>query len=211
MQIHEITNKQLDEGVMDFAKSAAGALGRGAAAVGRGASAVASPFKAIKGAYQQGAGTSNIQLIANKAAQIWNQYTKNLQATTPDPARYATLYRQALLAFVQKNFLGGQSINTAINKQEIIQIVDAISTNPQQATRLFPKLVQTALASQQDTTSANSLVKIISTNPPVIQYRTANYALNQQGEWANQTTGKVPDESFGYFLDQEARKAGVSI
>jgi hypothetical protein len=211
MQIHEITNKQIDEGLMDFAKSAAGALGRGVAAVGRGANAIASPFTAVKGAYQQGAGTSNAQLIATKAAKVWEQYVANLKATTPDPARFATLYRQALLAFVQKNFLGGQPLNTAINKQELTQIVDAISANPQQATQLFPKLVQTALASQQNINATSPLIKIISTNPPVIQYRTANYALNQQGEWANQTTKKVPDESFQAFLDQEARKAGVSI
>jgi hypothetical protein len=45
----------------------------------------------------------------------------------------------------------------------------------------------------------------------VIQYRGANYALNQGGDWANQTTSKVPDESFQAFLDSEARKAGVSL
>lgn len=211
MQIHEITNKQLDEGLLDFAKSAAGAVGRGVGALGRAGSTVAKPFKAIKGAYQQGAGTSNVQLIANKAAKAWDNYTKNLQASTPDPQRYTVLYRQALLAFIQKNFLGGQALNNVINRQEITQIVDAMTANPQQATQLFPKLVQTSLASQPDVTNVNSLVKIMSTSPPVIQYRSANYALNQTGDWANQTTGKVPDESFQAFLDQEARKAGVSI
>ena len=211
MQIHEITKSQLDEGLLDLAKGAAGAIGRGAAAVGRAGSAVASPFKAIKGAYQQGAGTSNTQLIANKAAGVWNKYAQTLKASTPDPARYATLYRQTLMSFVQKNLLGGQPITSAVNKQEITQLIDAIvaaAANPQQVTQLFSKLVQQASVSQQDVTSS-ALVKVVSTNPTVIQYRTVDYAQNANGDWANQKTNKVPDESFQAFLDTEARRAGA--
>jgi hypothetical protein len=36
-----------------------------------------------------------------------------------------------------------------------------------------------------------------------------NYAQNQEGNWANQQTGRVPDESFQAFLDQEVAKAGA--
>jgi len=63
--------------------------------------------------------------------------------------------------------------------------------------------------SQQDISRGVALAKIISTNPPVIQYRNINYAPNQQGDWANQQTGRVPDESFQAFLDQEAARAGA--
>ena len=114
---------------------------------------------------------------------------------------------------VQKNLLKGLPINSAINKLEINQLIDAIAdaeSNPTQVAELFPKLVQQSALSSQDVAQP-TLVKIVSTSPPVIQYRGANYALNQSGDWANQTTGKTPDESFQAFLDSEARKAGVSI
>jgi len=213
MQIHEITqkkNNQVDEGIMDLAKSAAGAVGRGVAAVGRAGNAVASPFKAVKGAYQAGAGTNAISLISKKASTAWNQYAETLKAVTPDPARYATLYTQALEAFVQKNLLSGQAINTAINQREIRQIIDQISAasaNPQQVTQLFPKLVQQAAASQQNINADSA--RVISTNPPLINYKNIDYAQNNNGDWANQKTSRVPDESFQAFLDQEFAKAGV--
>jgi hypothetical protein len=217
MQIHEITIKQLDEGLMDLAKGAAGAVGRGVSAVKSAGSAVANPFSAIKGAYTDardaGAAAASVKAVADKATNVWLKYANELKAANPDPARYATLYRQSLAAFVQKNLLKGQSINSAINKLEINQLIDAISdaeAKPQQVAQLFPKLVQQSALSSQDVAQP-TLVKIVSTSPPVIQYRGANYALNQGGDWANQTTSKVPDESFQAFLDSEARKAGVSL
>jgi hypothetical protein len=200
MQIHEITNTQLDEGLLDLAKKAAGGI-KGA----------------VQGYQTARAGRQSAQssaAVSKKAIAAWDQYARNLKAITPDPARYNTLYQQALTAFVQKNLLAGQNINSAINRQEITQLITQITDandNPQQVAALIPKLVQQAALSQQDVTTTNPLVKIISTNPPVIQYRTITYAMNQQGEWANQTTGKVPDESFGKFLDQEANRAGVAI
>ena len=124
------------------------------------------------------------------------------------------MYQQALTAFVQKNLLAGQSINSAINKQEITQLITQITAakdNPQQVATLIPKLVQQASVSQQDTTrqGLSSLVKVLSTNPAVIQYRTISYAQNSQGDWADQRTGNVPDETMQRFLDQEARLAGA--
>jgi hypothetical protein len=201
MQIHEITNTRVDEGLLDLAKKAAGGI--------KGAVQGYQTARADRRTAQSSAA------VSKKAIAAWDQYARNLKAITPDPARYNTVYQQALTAFVQKNLLAGQNINSAINKQEITQLITQITAandNPQQVATLIPKLVQQAAVSQQDvTTATNPLVKIISINPPVIQYRTISYALNQQGEWANQTTGKVPDESFGKFLDQEARNAGVSI
>jgi hypothetical protein len=197
MQIHEITQPRLDE-----------ALG-----------AAGSFFSGLTGGLtdrlmDKTPGQPNVAAMNKKITKVWTDYAQQLKAATPDPARYDTLYQQTLTAFVQKNLLGGQPINSAINKQEINQMISAIVSakdDQQQFATLMPKLIQQTLLSQQDVTTTNPLVKIISTNPPVIQYRTASYALNQQGEWANQTTGKVPDESFGKFLDQEARNAGVSI
>lgn len=210
MQIHEITQQKIDEAI-------GSALGGFAGKIAAGAGALAQKFNptaGFKAAYNQPVRTQQTAKLGKKVADIWANYVVQLKTATPDPARYTTMYQQALTAFVQKNLLAGQSINGAINKQEITQLITQITAakdDPQQVATLIPKLVQQASVSQQDATATDPLIKIISTNPPVIQYRTISYALNQQGEWANQTTGKVPDESFGKFLDQEAKKAGVSI
>jgi len=209
MQIHEITQTLLDEGLGSFLGKAAGGISNFANKV----TGAISPAGDFKNAYANKQKTQQTAMLGKKVAQIWTNYVEQLKATTPDPARYATMYQQALTAFVQKNLLGGQSINNAINKQEITQLISQISTakdNPQQVATLIPKLVQQASVSQQDVQRGQTLTKVISTEPAVIQYRNINYAVNDNGQWANQVTGKVPDESFQAFLDQELNKAGGS-
>jgi hypothetical protein len=203
MQIHEITIKQLDEGLLDNLGSA----------YNKAKGAVTGAVQGYQQSKTDRATANALKAVSDKSIKVWQQYAKNLKAANPDPVRYATLYRQSLAAFVQKNLLKGLPINSAINKLEINQLIDAIAdaeSNPTQVAQLFPKLVQQSALSSQDVAQP-TLVKIVSTSPPVIQYRGANYALNQSGDWANQTTGKTPDESFQAFLDSEARKAGVSI
>ena len=200
MQIHEITQSQLDEALLDLAKRAAGGV-RGA----------------VQGFQQSRQDRQTAQAsaaVAKKAIAAWDRYARNLKAQTPDPKRYQQLYQQALSAFVQKNLLANQPIDSAINKREIVELINAITAaeaNPQQVATLMGKLVQQAALSQQDISRGVVAIKVVSTNPPVIQYRNINYAINQQGQWANQTTGRVPDESFQQFLDSEAAKAGVAI
>lgn len=206
MQIHEITQQHLHEDLRGIAQGVAGAFDRARGAVSG----------AVQG-YQQSKQSretaKSLQAVTDKAVKVWQQYASNLRAATPDPARYATLYKQALTAFVQKNLLKNQPISSSINKLELTQLIDAIvdvESNPREVARLFSQLVQQSALSAQDV-NQTTLVKVVSTSPPVIQYRGINYAINQSGEWANQTTSKVPDESFQAFLDSEARKAGVSI
>ena len=208
MQIHEITESQINEGLGNFLGNVAGKVAAGANKLGQ----AISPSGDFKNAYGNQQRTQQTAMLGKKVAQIWANYVQQLKATTPDPARYDTMYQQALTAFVQKNLLGGQSINTAINKQEITQLISQISTakdNPQQVATLISKLVQQASVSQQDINSG-TLTKVISTDPAVIQYRGVTYIINDGGQWANQTTGKVPDESFQAFMDQELTKAGGS-
>jgi hypothetical protein len=207
MQIHEITKSKIDEGVGSFLGNLAGKIAAGAQKVGQ---AIA-PVGAAKAAYAGAVRPQQTAMLGKKVAQIWSNYTQQLKAATPDPARYNTMYQQALAAFVQKNLLAGQPIASAMNKQEINQLIaqtTAVKDNAQQVAALIGKLVQQAAVSQQDTTVA-SLVKVISTNPTVLQYRGVDYAQNANGDWANQKTQKVPDESFQAFLDAEARRAGA--
>jgi hypothetical protein len=198
MRIREIANHNMSEGVLDTLKAAT-TWGSG------------ETWGQAKSRVQTG---TAMQTLLKKAVPAWDSYAKNLKSMTPDPARYKQLYQQSLAAFVQKNLLAGQSISSAINKQEITQLITQITAaedNPQQVASLFGQLVKQAAMSQQDATrqGLSSLVKVLSTNPAVIQYRTVSYAQNSQGDWADQRTGNVPDEAMQRFLDQEARLAGA--
>jgi hypothetical protein len=192
MQIHELTQQRLDEqGILQGIKSAA---------------------QGYQQAKQDRATQQGIQNVSDRATKAWTQYAKQLKATNPDPARYAELYKQALMAFVQKNLLKGQPIANAINKQEITQLVNAMSDqadNPVAITNLFPKLVQQAATSVTDVNSnAGQLqVKVINPDPAVLQFRNKTYIINDQGEWADQTTKAVADQSFQAFLDQQLANA----
>ena len=192
MQIHELTQRRLDEqGILQGIKSAA---------------------QGYQQAKQDRTIQQGIQNVSDRAVKAWTQYAKQLKTANPDPARYAQLYKQSLLSFVQKNLLKGQPIANAINKQEITQLVNAISAQADNSTavaNLFPKLVQQAATSQTDVNSgAGQLqVKVINPDPAVLQFRNRTYIINDSGEWADQTSGKVPEPSFQGFLDQELAKA----
>ena len=193
MQIHEITESKLKE---------AGALGSFLSGITGGMSDKYTNKSA-----------DNSAPVAKKVISIWNNYATQLKAATPDPARYDALYKQTLTAFVQKNLLGGQSINTATNKPEINQLIANISVakdNPEQVAQLMAKLVQQGTLSKQDVTQSQTLTKVVSTDPAVIQYRNVTYIINDNGQWADQKTGKEPDQSFQAFMDQELIKAGGS-
>ena len=208
MQIHEITQRRVDEGLGSFLGKVAGGVSNFANKV---AGAV-SPVGAAKNAYAQSVRPQQTAMLGKKVAQIWANYVEQLKTATTDPVRYATMYQQALKAFVQKNLLGGQGINTAINGAEINQLIKQITDakdNPQQVATLIPKLVQQASVSQQNAQS-QTLFKVISTEPAAIEYRGATYTINDDGQWANQKTGKVPDESFQGLLDRELNDAGGS-
>lgn len=151
-----------------------------------------------------------MQNLLKKAVPTWNSYAKNLKSMTPDPARYKQLYQQSLSAFVQKNLMGNQPIDSAINRREITQLIADITAaedNPQQVASLFGQLTKQAAMSQQDT-NRNDVAKIISTQPAVIEFRNVVYAQNNEGKWANQKTGRILDEPTQNFLDQELARAG---
>lgn len=190
MQIHELTQIN-EQGILQGIKSAA---------------------QGFQQARQDRATQQGIQNVSDRAVKAWSTYAKQLKTANPDPTRYAQLYKQSLLAFVQKNLLKGQPIANAINRQEITQLINAMSDqadNPTAITNLFPKLVQQAATSVTDVNSgAGQLqVKVINPDPAVLQFRNKTYIINDQGEWADQTTKAVADQSFQAFLDQELAKA----
>jgi hypothetical protein len=203
MQIHEITQRKLDEGLGSFLGKAAGGISNFA---GKVAGAI-SPVGPAKNAYASAVKPQQIAMLGKKVSDIWASYVQQLKAATPDPTRYADLYEKSLTAFVQKNLLGGQSVNSVINKQEITQLMSDIvnaKDKPQDVAKLLLKLVQQATVSIPSTQNQAS-VQIVSQNPMVVQFRNKTYILSstpgQQGEWTDQATGKILDPTWQAYLD----------
>jgi hypothetical protein len=189
MQIHELTQQRLDEqGILQGIKSAA---------------------QSFNQERQQQATQKNLDAVLKKALPAWNKYTQQLKNMTPDPQRYQQLYKQALTAFVQKNLMGGQQLNSAINRQEILKIIDNITVaadNPTEVNQRFRMLVQQAGLAQPDIEKTSTLIRVISTEPAIVQYRNRDYVISDQGKWVERQTGKETEESFASFLDQEWAK-----
>jgi hypothetical protein len=172
MQIHEITKQRTDEGILDTARGAFNKLKSGVQGAAQG--------------YRQSQLNRSTAAMAAKASGVWQQYAQQLKASTPDPARYANLYRQALTAFVQKNLLAGQSINNAINRQEITQLINNISAsadNPQTVNQLFGQLVKQAALSQPEVRTGDEIPTAGATDQP---------ATDQTASAQVSTTYQVP-------------------
>jgi len=206
MQIHEITQRRVDEGL-------GSALGGLAGKVAAGANNLAqkiNPVAGFKAAYKQPVRAQQTAMLGQRVAQIWSDYAQQLKTATPDPTRYADLYEKSLTAFVQKNLLSGQAINSITNKQEITKLISdivAAKDNPQEVAKLLSKLVQQATVSMSSTQNQTAAVQIVSQNPMVVQFRNKTYILSstpgQQGEWTDQATGKPLDPTWQAYLDKE--------
>jgi hypothetical protein len=122
MQIHELTQPRLDEGI-------ASALGN---IVGGARAAIGSAGQALKGSGDFSAAMKDpvrqqqIKMLADKTYGAWKAYEKDLLRTNPD-ARETGMYEQALLAFVSKNLLGGQYLPNVINQAQIKALVKQLS------------------------------------------------------------------------------------
>jgi hypothetical protein len=135
MQIHEITRSQLDEGFASDVGTAVGDLaGQASAKISRGVQAVSSPWQAAKAAFKRPVQNQQIALLVNKAFPIWQNFAERLRASIKDPAKLQAfdnrtdgVYEKNLLAFTQKNLLGGAYLPNLTNKQEILDLVHALS------------------------------------------------------------------------------------
>ena len=126
MQIHELTQKkkvELEEGVFDTIGGLAGDAVSGAKIVG---GALASPFKDIAGGYKDARMDQKVSAMADKAYRAWKSYEAQLLRATPNAKETGEL-NQALLAFVNKNLLGGMYLPNVINKDKITGLVNQIA------------------------------------------------------------------------------------
>ena len=122
MQIHEITQRKLDEGVGSFLGRLAGSIANVAGDV----MGAISPGGDAKSAYASAVRPQQIKMLADKAYTGWKQYEKTLLQSNPD-ARTGDMYYQSLLAFVTKNLLGGQYLPNVINRRQIEALVQQLS------------------------------------------------------------------------------------
>ena len=120
MQIHEITQSRLDEGIVDAVKSGYNKLAGG--------------ISGAKQGVRLSRSTQQAQLLANKAFPIWKTFAAQIRAGIKDPAKLQAfdnrtdgVYEKNLLAFVQKNLLGGAYLPNLTNKDEILALVKQLS------------------------------------------------------------------------------------
>ena len=123
MQIHELTtskNTPLDEGIVDAVKSGYNKLAGG--------------ISGAKQGVRLSRSTQQAQLLANKAFPIWKTFAAQIRAGIKDPAKLQAfdnrtdgVYEKNLLAFVQKNLLGGAYLPNLTNKDEILALVKHLS------------------------------------------------------------------------------------
>lgn len=175
MQIHELTTKkkiELEEGIAD---TLGGAVGKAVSGVKNAGNAIASPFKDVAGGYKSGRQDQKIGAMADKAYRAWKSYEGQLFKADPK-ARENGDYEKQLLAFVNKNLLGGMYLPNVINKDKIITLVKKISA-PQPATggagafgQMANQLGQGAANGAQTTTGTGGTA----TTTPTGQVHTAN-------------------------------------
>jgi hypothetical protein len=204
MQIHELTLKtktQVDEGIADTLGAAAGKAVSGVKNVG---SAVAAPFKDVAGGYKAGRQDQKVNAMADKAYRAWKGYEAQLLKADPK-ARESGQLEQQLLAFVNKNLLGGMYLPNVINKDKIISLVKQIGGANPGATKTAPTTQPPA--TQQPPAKAHTGGKVagqLSQTPGAIAKRDARAKAKQTptpnvggagafGQMANQLTGNTPN------------------
>jgi hypothetical protein len=174
MQIHELTLKkkvELDEGVLDTVKSG---------------------IAGAKQGYQTSKTNRAVGAMADKAYSVWKNYEAQLLQADPN-ARASGQLKQSLLAFVNKNLLGGMYLPNVINKDKITGLVDQIAgsgqaTAPAPTTPTQPHTGGKVAGQLSQTPGA---VAKRNTRAQAAQANTAG--ASAFGQMANQLTTKTPN------------------
>jgi hypothetical protein len=130
MQIHELTQPRLEEGLGSTLGGLAGKISAGASSLGQ----KISPTGDFKAAYNEKLRSQQTKMVADKAYKAWTNYAQQLRAAIKDPAKLQAfdnrtddLYKKSLTAFVQKNLLGGAYMPNLTNKTDILTLIDKLS------------------------------------------------------------------------------------
>lgn len=212
MQIHEITlakKQQVDEGILDAARAAAGKVG--------------GMVNQVKSNSRQASLNKQTEKVAGKAYDAWNSYARQLEqfAASKGPEalkafqnRSDGMYQKSLMAFVQKNLLQGNQIGKLINKDDIIRLVKQLSVPKpapapapaQQGAQQQPPVQSAALAQAQPVVAqmpagtprqgAQQAAGAMKPNQARAQ-STAAPATTPQGQAPAQTLGRVQSTPAG--------------
>lgn len=164
-------------------------------------SGTAQKLRSVGGAVGNiGKGTGNspreeyqLQRFAEKAMNAWTAYTRKYAGSLQDPAereKYTSgksgLMNDQLTDFVERNLLGGKTIESLANAAKIYQIIDTITGN-------------------QSTGGARKTragFEIISTNPMMMRKGGQVYKVDDKGGW---TMSSIMTQGDNDFLDQQAQ------
>lgn len=182
MQIHEVTNKKLDEGLLDMGKAAWSAAKGGATA------------------YKDARMDQRVAAVADKAYKSWATYKKNLDKFYAQKGKPATPaeYEKALMSFVQKNLLGGQQISSLTTKDDIVGLVKQIAgssasapTTPTTSPTTAPADTTSATAPAADATATAPAATAIEKGAEVAMSGKNYRWLGAQWAEVNPSTGKA--------------------
>lgn len=222
MQIHELTQKkniQVDEALYSgpavkqqpgsapskipgalkgAASSVASGIKNFGGAVADTARDIGSVAQGGKQAFQQAGQEKKVQQTADKAYTSWTNYAAQLEKSV-DPAdrtafdnRTDGYYEQALLAFVNKNLLGGMYLPNVANKDQIIKIVKQLSAPknppPAGAAGAFGQMTSQLSAGPAVGTQKNTSTGGTTTTTPTGTVHTAKTPAPQ----TTPTTTKIP-------------------
>ena len=133
MQIHELTQpkkSQLDEVTLPSewaaqkAKQVGGALKTGAQAAGNIAGKVGAGIQGARAGIQDAGVARQAAELSKRGYDAWSAYVRQLTAQYGQDPKFKDIYKQQLLAFVQKNLLGGAYLPNLNNKDQILKSVD---------------------------------------------------------------------------------------
>jgi hypothetical protein len=205
MQIHELTQRQLDEGLLDLAKGAAAGIAKVGGVAGNFASAVAQPFKDIKGAYKDVKQDAKITAAADKAFNVWTKYADQVAKTYTDPVKKQAYlnrqdgrYEKDLLSFVQQNLLKGLSFSTLNNRDDIMGLIKAITkATVSTATPPAKNSYNNQLAGGQATTTAQGQPVPAGTVPSTATPQAQAQAAAKKPAAPATTTPATPGQTAG--------------
>ena len=145
--------------------------------------------------------SSSEHIKATKAYNFWNNFKNKYALSFRDEAertRYLNgssgVMKRQLINFVEKNFLNKNHIQSFVNGDDIMVIIDKIINNTKNTQASSTKNVPH---------SSPSGTKLISGEPKIIRYGNRDYMVNSNGEWINAKTQKIAPEGLQAFLDKE--------
>ena len=159
---------------------------------------------------------------ATKAYEFWNNFKTKYAKSIRDKSERkqyldgsSGVMRKQLINFVEINFLQRESIQSFVNSDEIMSIIDKMMAN--QASKYKSKQSDVEPTVQPEPSGENEPTnrkKIPRTTPrgttrlpgsqQTLRYKDEDYILNNKGAWINTKTHRAASEEWQNFFNDEA-------